>query len=188
MGHDMAIPIVRYPYFVTMSDEILSLSEIDRYAAEAIRMNTKMETLRILNAVAGLGAALSIIVSILAVIGAGISNDEHRLESIYQLSIALIIFFVLMGIRVKINISMSAIGLIKRNELMRIDSDPESCEKLANWISEYDHIKLYVENIYSKGRLPTFAEFHCVERWVTQKQNERPLEHLKRILNVANSI
>jgi hypothetical protein len=69
--------------------------------------------------------------------------------------------------------------------LTLIDSHPESCARLTRWINEYGTIKAYVEKITAQKRLPTFAEFHCIERWVTQKQANKPVDNLKEILNLG---
>lgn len=189
MGNNVATKTAGYPYVVEMNDEIPSLSDIERYSAEARLKNEEIASFRFAKAVAQLGIVISVLMCLMAAIGivlaTSISDDTQQLNSIYILAIAFIVLSAFVAFGVKSDARIAAIGAIDSKELKLIDSHPESCEKLTQWINEYDTIKVYVGKITTKNRLPTFAEFHCIERWVTQKQNNKPVDNLREILNIG---
>ncbi len=186
----------RFPFIVTISDEILSLSDIDRYKNELKLLNAKVSTYRLFLVIVGLGIVLSMAAGTMASITILLSldeihlplNNDNHIVIIYILTTASILFLTLVVIRSLISRKLDAINKFTDcNELDLIDSDPSACKELTRWIGEFSEIKMFAEKISTKNRLPTLAEYHCMERWIFKKQNEGPVENLRNILSLNNT-
>lgn len=181
---------IRFPYIVKMEDEVLSQKEIDEYKLEARRIEKQKHFVRFQTRLVNFFCTVTFLILILILVGLVISyftSQGDWVEYGIYLIAQLITLWGLGFYSMKLKEKSDAWEWIDESELTLIENDPAACETLEKWVHEHECVRLYVEKIASLGRLPTFAEFHCVEYWVNQKEKSKPVESLKATMNIQQA-
>lgn len=186
----MSTQQTKYPYVVQPGDELLSLIDIEKYKANAKVTSNKKSSLRLQIDVASLGTSLSLVMLIFTLIGAALASgmwDENSNQFIYFVVLEFILLFGFATFKFKAEAKMAEITWIDEKVLELIDTDPELCGQLAQWVADYPYVKSYVQKIAALDRLPTFAEFMFIENWVQDDVKKKPINDLKTALNLKTS-
>lgn len=178
------------PFLVNINDVPLSKAEITRYQTEASRIDFQIERLTKQVRLAKWGIVGSAGTGLLSMMNlVAISILERHIDWLY-VAVAILFSFMWGYFVYSRTRDAEKIDLLLRKAPSRldlIDSDPAACEAVSGWIKEYPEIKVYVHKIAALGRMPTRAEFHCIECWVKSHEENKPVERLREELNVSLS-
>lgn len=182
------MPNSQYPFVVTLDDDPISIEEINNFKTEAnlkIRKIHYYQKQNNLCVFAGVffGFALLIILG-------GLSSLVEPEDSFYQISALVLFSMIAICIIYGINFSRKRNRIeVHSPELLNlIDQDPTACQQLLEWTTTNIIIEEYVKKISSKGRLPTLAEYRCIEKYQKDTNFNKPVEDFKTAFGIQGTV
>lgn len=184
------MPNSQYPFVVTLDDEPISIEEINNFKTEA---NLKIRKIHYyqkqFNLCAFAGVFFGFLLLITCILG-GLSRLVEPKDSFYQiLSLALLLIIGICIISCFIfSRKMDRIEVHSPELLNLIDQDPTACQQLLEWTKKNKITEEYVKKISSKGRLPTVAEYRCMEKYEKDTDLNKPVEDLKTAFGIPGIV